>query len=71
MHKKFAYVKKKQYLCTRNRKRYCLTLRRSKHISNAGVRLKRIDRRKTHSEGARSKREVSNSDFGTPLFCIN
>ena len=30
------------------------TLRRSKHISNAGERLKRIDRRKTHSEGARS-----------------
>lgn len=39
-------------------------------MSNAGVRLKRIAGRKTHSEGARSKREVTNSDFGSPLFCI-
>lgn len=46
------------------------TLRRSKHISNAGERLKRIDRRKTHSEGARGKRGVTISDFWSPLFCI-
>ena len=46
----------------------CITLRRSKHISNAGERLKRIDRRKTHTAGARSKKRGVRSDFWTPLF---
>lgn len=46
------------------------SLRPAKHMSNAGVRLKRIAGRKTHSEGARSKRGVTISDFGSPLFCI-
>lgn len=47
------------------------SLRPAKHMSNAGVRLKRIAGRKTHSEGARCKRGVTISDFGSPLFCFN
>ena len=46
----------------------CRTIRPAKHISNAGVRLKRIAGRKTHTAGARGKKRGVRSDFWTPLF---